>query len=325
MVRGRELPPVRLARPARRHGVGPPGGDRAARGRPAGRAPGPGPARAGDDRIAGSHVSRPEGFTVRRVAGAADVSRALGGRPGPPGRHRVRSLELAPRAVRVPGASGRDVRLLPPRGGRGIRRRTALARRPLLVGAAGNGPGAARRRAAVGARLHPAARAGAGDTPDAAPVRQPGVRPLRGRARASRPAPPHAPRGRPPLAGRSRDRVVRESGPVLVPLDAGAQRPAARRAIAAVGRRGLRGLRRPASDRWRMVVGPRPLRRSDAHPRRRSVSARRGRGGRRRSAAARAALAPRRPGGRGDAGRVDRRPARRPLRRTGGAIHRRHE
>ena len=57
------------------------------------------------DRAARPHLSGAQGLAVRRLAGAADVSRAVGGGPRPAGRRGLRSLELAPRAVRRAGAA----------------------------------------------------------------------------------------------------------------------------------------------------------------------------------------------------------------------------
>ena len=68
------------------------------------------------------------------------------------GDERVRSLELAPRAVRRAGAAGGDVRLLPARGRRARARRPAHPRGSLVVVAAGDGAVAARRAGAVDAR-----------------------------------------------------------------------------------------------------------------------------------------------------------------------------
>ena len=96
VVRGRELPPLRAARPAPRDGLGGAGRRRPSppiRGSPAAsprRSAGPGAHRA-----AGSHLSRPQGFPLRRLAGAADVSRALGGRARAAGRPDDRRCGLA--------------------------------------------------------------------------------------------------------------------------------------------------------------------------------------------------------------------------------------
>ena len=152
VVRGRELPSLRASRAAARDGMGEPGrrghpGRSAAGGSAGGRAAG-----AGADRAARLHVSRPEGLPVRRLAGAADVSRAVGGRAGAAGRPGLRPVGVAPRALRRAGAGGGPLRFLPPRD----RRRAAGASedpgRSLLVGPARDGAGAGRRRRARGGR-----------------------------------------------------------------------------------------------------------------------------------------------------------------------------
>ena len=152
VVRGRELPPVRAARAARRHGLGAAGRGGSARGRAAGRparrrAPG-----AGAHRAARRHLPRPQGLAVRRVAGAADVPRALGGRPRAPGR----------RAARISGAGSARCTPRPRRRRRhstptctrpgSPHRRAADSRRPLLVGAARDGARAAGGRRRRGRR-----------------------------------------------------------------------------------------------------------------------------------------------------------------------------
>ena len=231
----------------------------------------------------------------------------------------IRSLELAPRALRGPARRrpGRFDSYLH-EAGEPAAVRTAHARRPLLVGAAGDGPVAARRRAAVGARATCCSRTRAWRS-SATRRRYASLEcgRLRRRARPSRPAQPHAPRRRPPLAapipGPGRTST---SGPVLVPLDPGAQRAPARRPLAAARRRASAKLRRPAGDgEWcwvrgrfgdltrTLVAGPYLLDVVEL-------------GGAEEHAAG-AALASRRPGRGGDAGRVDRRPARRPVRRAG--------
>ena len=87
--------------------------------------------------------------------------------------------------------------------------------------------------------------------------------PLRRRARAPRPAAPHAARGRRALAARSRHGELRGARSLLVPLHARAQCAPARRRVAAAGRRGVRVLR----GRRSLELGAGQLRAAPAHHR----------------------------------------------------------
>ena len=261
VVRGRELPPVRASGSAPRDGLGPPGRRGRAGGPTAGRQARGGAPGARAHRAARLHLPRPQGLAVRRVAGAADVPRAVGGRRRAAEQPRSRSLGLAPRALRLARAIRRAVRLLPARD----RLRAAehpLALRPLLVGAAGDGAGAAGRQGQVAAGEHAAREPGARDPASRRSLRQPGVRRVRRRPRPPGPTASHPARERSALAARSGDRLVRGSRPLLVSLHPGAQRAATRRRLPAAFRRGVRGLRRVG----RLGLGARPLGRALAHP-----------------------------------------------------------
>ena len=219
----------------------------------------------GAHRAARPHLPRPQGLALRRVAGAADVPRALGGRPGAAGQTAeldlwdwLRALYAVARRRPPSGSTPtctRPASSEPPS--------TALARRPLLVGAAGDGAGAAGRagqpwqpgntllesqglailrRGDRYASLECGAYGGGHGHPDR----------LHLTLHAERPA----------LAARSGHRLVRGARPLLVSLDPGAQRAAARRRLPAAGRRGVRGLRRVG----RLGLGPRAVRASSPAP-----------------------------------------------------------
>ena len=87
----------------------------------------------------------------------------------------------------------------------------------------------------VAAGEHAAGGPGARHPPPRRPLRQPRVRGLRRRPRPSRPAASHAARRRPALASRPGHRLLRRPRSLLVPLDPGAQRAAARRRLPAAG------------------------------------------------------------------------------------------
>src|SRR5207245_5472502 len=110
------------------------------------------------------------------------------------------------------------------------------SRPPLLVCVAFNAAGplkhsptlVPRQRVArvAGTRCAAHGRGGGGARGARGAVREPRVRPDRRRAWASRPVASHALRRRSPLAAGFRHGVVRGARPLLVPLHAGAQRPA---------------------------------------------------------------------------------------------------
>src|SRR5439155_1756267 len=128
------------------------------------------------------------------------------------------------------------------------------------------------------------------------PLCEPRVRPVRGRARAPRPAASHPPRRGRALAGRRWNGILRLARSLLVPLDPGAQCATAGRRVPAPGRRGVRDVRRGGG----VGLGSWPLRRDHPHRRCRSAVPARCRGaGRSHRARARAAMALSRDRGRG--------------------------
>ena len=95
------------------------------------RAAGRGAPGAGAHRAARLHLSGPQGLAVRRVAGAADVPRALGGRARPAGRRAAtrRSGAGCAELYAVAAPQAAALRLLSPRGGRARADRPATPRR----------------------------------------------------------------------------------------------------------------------------------------------------------------------------------------------------
>src|SRR6266849_9193534 len=79
VVRRGELPSVRVARPAHRNRMGTPRRSRFARGPATRGSPARRTAGAVVDRSSRLHISGAQGFAVWRLAGAAGISRALGG------------------------------------------------------------------------------------------------------------------------------------------------------------------------------------------------------------------------------------------------------
>ena len=181
-----------------------------------------------------------EGLAVRRVAGAADVSRAVGGRARAPRSRRLRPVGLAPRALRRAGAGGGRASIPTCTRPAPSRRRV---REPGRISPGGPCSRWRRRWAAGAGRVaageHAAGEPGARDPPPRRSLRQSRVRRVRRRPRPSRPAASHAARERPALAARSRDRLVRRPRSLLVSLDARAQRAATRRRLPAAARRGV--------------------------------------------------------------------------------------
>ncbi len=180
------------------------------------------------------HLPGPQGFAVRRLAGPADVSRALGGRSRAAGRRRLGALGLArPSST---DASRRPAQTfdsyLHEAGEPGTVDPRAFG--PLVVVPARDGAvAAAGRRQAVAARLDAPRQPGPGDPARRSALRQPRVRHLRRRPRPPRPAASHATRGWSALARRSGHRLVRAPRSLLVSLHPGPQRAAARRHVAA--------------------------------------------------------------------------------------------
>src|SRR5258705_7794108 len=141
----------------------------ATRGPPARRATGP-----VVDRTPGLHLSRAQGFTVRRVAGAAGISRSLGSwaRTSGDDRHRCLARGTLQNSAADPGAAG----ILSARSRRtayGARRRTQFA---VVVVVARDALRACRRRGPMGAEDGIAREPGLGGPPPRRPIPESRVR-----------------------------------------------------------------------------------------------------------------------------------------------------
>src|SRR6266550_1038685 len=203
--------------------MGAPGGGRfprgpATRGPRARRAPG-----TVVDRASGLHLSGTQGFTVRRIAGAAGISRSLGSRARTSwdDRHRRVARGTVQSSAADPGVAG----ILSARGGRTASgaRRTQVA---VVVVVARDAPRASRWRGPMGAEDRIAREPGLGGPAPRRPIRESRVRAGGRGTRPSRPAAADAARGRRRLASRSWHGLVRHARSVLVSFDIGAQRAA---------------------------------------------------------------------------------------------------
>src|SRR5204862_709902 len=125
-----------------------------------------------------------------------------------------------------------------------------LPPQPFLVGTPVHGAPTPDRRRPLGSTQRAAGVAGPRGAARRRALREPRVRPAGRRAWAPGPAAPDAPRRRSALAPGFRHRLVRRAGPLLVPLDAGSQRPAVGRWECPVGRRHARDVRCPGEWAW---------------------------------------------------------------------------
>src|SRR5207247_4886354 len=170
---------------------------------------------------AGFLVPGSQGFSLRGLARAADVSRAVGGRPRESrergaGSGERGARELASRAVQRACTEPRAVRVVSPR----CTDRTApcslLPEQTLVVGPAVYDAGAACRSGPLVSRQRAPRIAGARRAAQGRSLRERRVRPVGRRARAPRSPAPHAPRGRRPLVARSGYGRLRRARPLLV-------------------------------------------------------------------------------------------------------------
>src|SRR5439155_2939130 len=184
-----------------------------------------GAARAGPDGASRLHVPGPKGFTLRRLAGAPLVSRALGDRTRETrdarcGKRDAGCRGLASCLVFNAARSARIVGIVPARCSYRSHPASRFSHLALLVVIARNAAGAAARRGDVESPERAAGKSGACGTAEHGPVREPRRWSVWRGARSSRPAAADAARRRCVLAARSRHGTVRHARPVLVSLNA---------------------------------------------------------------------------------------------------------